>query len=114
MRSLDKCRAEWQDLVDVHYRQAEEACRGSLIRPELRTEFRIKFGMATWTVRRILFCSSAPIAEKYASEELQQFWRYQPRLTFAEFAWNEGFRHEFLRIEKRRRDGNRGSRLLAA
>lgn len=113
MRALAVCRAEWHDLVDVHYEQAEEVCRGNLIRPDLRTEFRQKFGMGTWTVRRILFCSAAPISERYASEELRNFWRYQPRVTFAQYAWDCGFRHQFLRIEKRRRDGNRGS-LLAA
>lgn len=114
MRALDACRDEWHNLVDVQYRQAEEACRGTLIRPDLRFEFRTRFGMSTTAVRRILFCSSAPIADKYASEELRDFWRYQPKVSFAEFAWNSGFRHQFLRIEKRRRDGNRGSRLLAA
>lgn len=113
MRALAACREEWHELIDVHFRQAEEACRGSLIRPELRTEFRTKFGMGTWTVRRILFCSSAPTANKYASDELREFWRYQPRISFAQYAWDKGFRHQFLRVEKRRRDGYCGSRLAA-
>lgn len=112
-RSLDLCRDEWRDLVEVQMRQAEEACHGVLLNREHLWEFRSRFGVSQATVQRMLFRSAAHIAERYASEELLRWWAYNPRVTFEQYAWNAGFRHKFLRQANRRRNLS-GSRSWAA
>lgn len=111
-RSLDLCREEWRDLVEVEYRRAEEACNGVLLNRSREFEFRSKFGIDGYALRRILFRSSTTISHRYASEELIRHWATHPHVTFEEFAWGAGFRHKFLRQARVR--GRAASRLFAA
>ena len=108
MRALDVCRDEWRDEMDRQYERAEEACNGVLLNKKHLYEFRIKFGMDSWAVRKILFRSASHIANRYASEELLRYWETHPKTTFEQWAYHAGFRHKFLLQARRRGRGYQG------
>lgn len=68
--------AEWHDFAHAQYLAAETDCRGHLLSREGLTA-----GIDPWS----LWSGSARRADRYASEELRNFWQTNPRLTVTEF-----------------------------
>jgi hypothetical protein len=88
--TIEDARAMYFDLAHARFLAAEEATRGNLIRRERRPELA---GLA-WGVEDGLFIYwNAATAYYMASEELVDWWRDNPRTTFAEFAYDLGIRH---------------------
>jgi hypothetical protein len=85
-RLVDRVSEEWTDYVYIQWTTAEEVARGSLIRRDRLAEFRQKYGGNA----ELLFTGPARVAGYYASDELLDYWRANPRLTFAEFAVKAG------------------------
>jgi hypothetical protein len=70
--------AEWFLAAHAQYLQAEAACRGNLL-----SRAGIKAGIDPWS----LWSGPAGRADKYASEELRDFWLYaSPRVTVCQYA----------------------------
>lgn len=67
---------EWHDFAHAQYLAAEAECRGHLLSRE-----GIEAGISPWS----LWSGSARRAERYASEELRNFWQANARLTVTEF-----------------------------
>lgn len=88
----DTVRDEWLLYVEVQYAAAEEATRGNILSRSKRDEFEKKYG---WhAVAQMLFSDlHAAGAYYYASEELVDWWRAHPRLTWNEFAVQNGIRY---------------------
>ena len=70
--------AEWFLSAHAQYLHAEDVCRGNLLSRE-----GIAAGTDPWT----LWSGPASRAQKYASEELRDFWMYvSPRVTVCQYA----------------------------
>lgn len=72
-QAADRTHSEW---VDQQYQAAEDACRGHLLNAA---------GQARGIDPRKLFYGPAARAYKYASEELVDYWRRNPRVTQVEW-----------------------------
>lgn len=71
-----ECRTDYAHHLEHAYAQAEHATNGALLNAE---------GRARGIDALSLFMGPAARAEKYASEELIEYWRTHPRVTFARF-----------------------------
>lgn len=71
-----ECRAAYQDYLYQVYAKAEAECRGRLL--NRRGE---KAGVDSLS----LFSGNSIRAHAYASEELAEWWRANPRVTFEKF-----------------------------
>lgn len=71
-----ECRTDYDHHLEHAYAQAEHATNGALLNAE---------GRARGVDALSLFMGPASRAEKYASEELIEYWRTHPRVTFARF-----------------------------
>lgn len=69
-------RSDFLSHVDNEYDKALEACSGVLVNKEGRAQNVDGYTLFTGTQRRAL---------KYASEELQEFWLTNPRLSIEEY-----------------------------
>lgn len=67
---------EWLNWAHAQFLAAEAACRGNLL-----SKAGEKAGLDPWE----LWKGPASRAYKYASEELQEFWDANPRLTVTEY-----------------------------
>lgn len=91
----DTVRDEWLLYVEAQYAAAEEATRGNLLSRSRRDEFGKKYGWRA--VAQMLFSDlHAAGAYYYASEELVDWWRAHPRLTWNEFAVQNGIRYRHV------------------
>ena len=91
----DTVRDEWLLYVEDQYAAAEEATRGSLLSRSRRDEFERKYGCGIVAI--MLFSDlHAAGAYYYASEELVDWWRAHPRLTWNEFAVQNGIRYRHV------------------
>jgi hypothetical protein len=68
--------SEWYDCAHAQYLAAEAQCRGNLLNRD-----GIEAGIDPWS----LWSGSGRRAERYASEELRNFWDAYPRLTVSAF-----------------------------
>ena len=76
-RDREQIRAEWYDAAYEQYLAADRECRGNLISRE---------GIATGVNEAFsLWSGRADVAMKYASEELNDFWRVSPRVTITRY-----------------------------
>lgn len=76
-RSREQIRAEWYDAAYEQYLAADAECRGNLISRD---------GIAAGVNEAFsLWSGRADIAERYASEELNDFWRTSPRVTVTRY-----------------------------
>lgn len=75
-RQRKQCRDDYQDALYTEYTRADEACRGRLLNRE---------GERRGIDSESLFYGNQTRADKYASEELKDYWRAHPRTTFEEF-----------------------------
>ena len=88
--TIEDARAMYFDLAHARYLAAEEATRGYLIRRERQPELaRLACGVEDG----LFIYWNAATAYYMASEELVDWWRDNPRTTFAEFAYDLGIRH---------------------
>ncbi|MDR7113909.1 sirohydrochlorin ferrochelatase [Microbacterium trichothecenolyticum] len=71
-----ECRDEYTRVLHAQYERAAEACRDALLNERGR-----RAGIEPIT----LFMGNRTRAYAYASEELVEYWRERPRLTFAMF-----------------------------
>lgn len=71
-----ECRAAYTEYLESHMNDAERACNGVLLN---------KRGRAQGVTPESLFLSNAARANAYASDELRDYWRNNPRVTFARF-----------------------------
>lgn len=71
-----ECRAAYQDYLLHAYARAEEACRGRLLN---------RRGERAQVDSLSLFSGNSIRAHAYASEELAEWWRSNPRVTFEQF-----------------------------
>lgn len=71
-----ECRDAYELHLEVQHDAADRACRGVLVN---------KVGIARGITSGSLFLGPKTRAHKYASEELLEFWRTHPRVTFAQF-----------------------------
>ena len=77
-RAREQIRAEWYDAAYAQYLAAESVCRGNLLSRE---------GIASGIADPFsLWHGRADVAERNASEELNDFWRTSPRVTIGEYA----------------------------
>lgn len=78
-----ECREAYALHLETQYEQAIAATNGVLLNRRGTAE-----GVSTWS----LFLGPRARADAFASEELREFWRRTPRLTFAQFehAWWHG------------------------
>ena len=77
-REREQVRAEWHHLAYADYLAAEAECRGELVN-RAGVAAGVRDGFALWSGPRWL-------AEKYATEELLEFWLTHPRMTVTEYA----------------------------
>lgn len=77
-------RGEYQLLLEDMFNAADQATGGNLLNKEARAR-----GVSSWS----LFMGPERRAQKWASEELLDFWRSRPRVTYADYerARTEGF-----------------------
>ena len=102
----DIVRDEWLDLVEANYLAANEATRGHLLNNEHRDEFLRKYG--AWYESLGLFSDmSSTAAYRYASDELVDYWRSHPRLTWSEYAVSRGIYYAHVVRAARRAPGAR-------
>jgi hypothetical protein len=71
-----ECRAEYDAVLYAQYERAAEACNDALVNAR---------GRARGVDPISLFMGPAVRAYAYASEELIEFWRSHPRVTYAMF-----------------------------
>ncbi|WP_375000194.1 hypothetical protein [Aeromicrobium sp. CTD01-1L150] len=77
-------RRDYADFLEAQYAAAEHICRGNLLNKRGR-----RSGIDPFT----LFSGPQVRAHAYASEELIEFWRTTPRVTFTEFEDRAAGRH---------------------
>jgi hypothetical protein len=77
--------AAWMDWQHAQYLAADSVCRGNLLSRE---------GIAAGATEFSLWTGSQEDADRYASEELRDFWAGNPRLTVSQF-------HRQARAERR-------------
>lgn len=77
------CRDEFELYREAAFEAAHDACAGQLLNDRGRRR-----GVSAWS----LFIGPEIRALAYASEELAEWWRDHPRITFERFerAWYEG------------------------
>jgi hypothetical protein len=68
--------SEWLDFAHAQYLAADAACNGYLLNRD-----GLAAGIDPWS----LWSGSARRAERYASDELRNFWDANPRLTVTQF-----------------------------
>lgn len=73
----ERIRAEWHDAAYADYLAAEEECRGELVNPA-GVAAGVPDGFALWS-------GPLTVALKYATEELRDWWKEHPRVTFTEY-----------------------------
>lgn len=71
-----EARAAYEDVLEAQISAADEACRGVLLSARAQ---------ASGITIRQLFLAPPQNAQAWASEELRDYWRERPRVTFAEF-----------------------------
>jgi hypothetical protein len=76
-RQRERLRAEWYDAAHAAYLRAESDCRGELV-SRAGVAAGVRDGLALWS-------GPAWLAERYATEELRDWWRDHGRLTFGGF-----------------------------
>ena len=104
----DTIRDEWLDYVDTIAYRAETETRGYLLNREREEEFCRKYG-AGYTTQGLFSDMTSAAAYYYASEELVDFWRQNPRLTWPEFAVQRGLRFAHIVRAARRAPGARAA-----
>jgi hypothetical protein len=77
------CREEYESWRAAMFDQAEEECRGRLLN---------RLGFSRGIDAYSLFMGSADRANLYASDELLEFWRVNPRRNYRQYedAWMRG------------------------
>ncbi len=76
VEAYHQCRAEYGDYLEGAFQMASDATSGNLLNERGRRR-----GIDAWT----LFKGNETTALAYASEELVDYWRSHPRLTFEAF-----------------------------
>lgn len=74
--TYSRCRQEFEDYLQHAYAKAEEATRGRMLNRKAEHK-----GIDSYS----LFLSNQSRANAYASEELRDYWREHPRMTFEQF-----------------------------
>lgn len=104
----DTVRDEWLLYVEAQYVAAEAATRGNILNRNRRAEFDRKYGVRA--VAQMLFSDlHAAGAYYYASEELVDWWRAHPRLTWNEFAVQNGIYYRHVVRAARKAPGARAA-----
>ena len=85
-------RAEWELYQHAQYLAADAVCRGNLLS---------KAGLKAGVSEQSLWTGRATTARKYASEELNEFWDANPRLTVTEYARQRAAEARIARREYR-------------
>lgn len=70
------CRQDYDEVLYAQYQRAEAACNARLVNAE---------GRARGIDPLSLFMGNRIRAYRWASEELIEFWRSHPRVTFSDF-----------------------------
>ncbi len=76
VESWRECREAYAEHLEAQHTAAEQACRGVLLS---------RVGRAAGIAPESLFLGPLSRAEAYASDELREWWRTHPRLTYAAF-----------------------------
>lgn len=75
-REWERMRSAYGDYLEAHIAAAEAATNGAMLNKRAR---------AAGVTSGRLFYSGPAFARAYASEELLDFWRTNPRMTLAQF-----------------------------
>lgn len=85
-------RAEWELYQHAQYLAADAECRGNLLS---------KAGIKAGVTEQSLWTGRESTARKYASEELNEYWDANPRLTVTEYAKQRAAANRIARREYR-------------
>ena len=104
-RDREQIRAEWYDAAYEQYLAADAECRGNLISRE---------GIAAGVNEAFsLWSGRTDVAERYASEELNDFWRVSPRVTITRYMEQRAAAMRAAREDTSTREVERGNRVDA-
>lgn len=89
----DAVRAEWHELAYSDYLAAEAECRGELVN-RAGVAAGVRDGFALWSGPRA-------IAERYATDELLEWWLTHPRVTVGEYSAQRARAARIARLDYR-------------